>query len=283
MENTISSRKAADILKVNESTIKRWADSGYLKCFKSPGGHRKFKIEDIRDLATDYNLDTEIISPLNVDTKLKVYISQRNTVKLNDLFAKLILAGDLKRSYSLIYTLFMNNFSLAEIFDKIMSTTMADIGNKWSNKTLGVEKEHIASNTAIALLHQFEKNIQTDNQNGKIIICAGLEDELHEIGLLCVKICLEHSGCKVIYPGINLPLKSLKTLLKENKPDVLCISSTYNPGDKKLKKHFEDIKNLCKKSGTKIFTGGVVAKQLIGDNRIIYCKGIEELMKRIDE
>ncbi len=126
MENTISSRKAADILKVNESTIKRWADSGYLKCFKSPGGHRKFKIEDIRDLATDYNLDTEIISPLNVDTKLKVYISQRNTVKLNDLFAKLILAGDLKRSYSLIYTLFMNNFSLAEIFDKIMSTTMTE-------------------------------------------------------------------------------------------------------------------------------------------------------------
>ncbi|MSQ42221.1 MAG: helix-turn-helix domain-containing protein [Dehalococcoidia bacterium] len=34
--------RACEILGVNESTVRRWADSGELRCFRTPGGHRRF-------------------------------------------------------------------------------------------------------------------------------------------------------------------------------------------------------------------------------------------------
>lgn len=47
MSRVYSTRELADLCSVNEWTIKRWADSGRLTCIKTPGGHRKFKMQDV--------------------------------------------------------------------------------------------------------------------------------------------------------------------------------------------------------------------------------------------
>jgi excisionase family DNA binding protein len=39
--------RACEILGVNESTVRRWADSGELRCFRTPGGHRRFAEADL--------------------------------------------------------------------------------------------------------------------------------------------------------------------------------------------------------------------------------------------
>ena len=39
--------RACEILGVNESTVRRWADSGEIRCFRTPGGHRRFAEEDL--------------------------------------------------------------------------------------------------------------------------------------------------------------------------------------------------------------------------------------------
>ena len=42
--------RACEILGVNESTVRRWADSGEIRCFRTPGGHRRFAEEDLLNL-----------------------------------------------------------------------------------------------------------------------------------------------------------------------------------------------------------------------------------------
>ena len=39
--------RACEILGVNESTMRRWADSGQVRCFRTPGGHRRFAEADL--------------------------------------------------------------------------------------------------------------------------------------------------------------------------------------------------------------------------------------------
>ena len=39
--------RACQILGVNESTARRWADSGEIRCFRTPGGHRRFAEGDL--------------------------------------------------------------------------------------------------------------------------------------------------------------------------------------------------------------------------------------------
>ena len=44
--------QACKLLGVNESTLRRWADAGHVRSFRTPGGHRRFSEEDLRALTT---------------------------------------------------------------------------------------------------------------------------------------------------------------------------------------------------------------------------------------
>src|SRR3989441_3049638 len=42
--------QACKLLGVNESTLRRWADAGHVRSFRTPGGHHRFSEEDLRSL-----------------------------------------------------------------------------------------------------------------------------------------------------------------------------------------------------------------------------------------
>jgi excisionase family DNA binding protein len=42
--------EACQLLQVNEATLRRWADRGLVRSYRTPGGHRRFAQEDLRAL-----------------------------------------------------------------------------------------------------------------------------------------------------------------------------------------------------------------------------------------
>ena len=54
-ELLMSSTAAAKFLGVAPSTVKRWADDGRLNCVKTSGGHRRFRMQDLRS----FNIEIE--------------------------------------------------------------------------------------------------------------------------------------------------------------------------------------------------------------------------------
>ena len=42
--------RACEVLGVNESTVRRWADAGQIGCFRTPGGHRRFSERELLEL-----------------------------------------------------------------------------------------------------------------------------------------------------------------------------------------------------------------------------------------
>ena len=51
----VSLRRACDILGVDESTLRRWADSGRLRVYRTPGGHRRFSLTDLESMVAGDN------------------------------------------------------------------------------------------------------------------------------------------------------------------------------------------------------------------------------------
>lgn len=43
----LSLSEASDLLGVHPSTMRRWADAGEISCFRTPGGHRRFRAADL--------------------------------------------------------------------------------------------------------------------------------------------------------------------------------------------------------------------------------------------
>jgi excisionase family DNA binding protein len=46
----VSLGKASRLVGVNETTLRRWADAGQLRSYRTPGGHRRFAEDDLRGL-----------------------------------------------------------------------------------------------------------------------------------------------------------------------------------------------------------------------------------------
>lgn len=51
---------AANLLGVSPSRLRRWADEGRLEVVRTSGGHRRFPIAAVRELAADLGRRTEI-------------------------------------------------------------------------------------------------------------------------------------------------------------------------------------------------------------------------------
>ncbi|HXG35863.1 MAG TPA: helix-turn-helix domain-containing protein [Dehalococcoidia bacterium] len=47
--------EACNLLGVNESTLRRWADAGHIRSFRTPGGHRRFSEEDLRGMTVGHH------------------------------------------------------------------------------------------------------------------------------------------------------------------------------------------------------------------------------------
>lgn len=43
----LSLRAACQLLEVNEATVRQWGDNGYLRVYRTPGGHRRFLRDDV--------------------------------------------------------------------------------------------------------------------------------------------------------------------------------------------------------------------------------------------
>lgn len=72
-----STSELAEILQVDPSTIKRWAETGKLRCFKTPGGHRRFSTSGIREFIAEYHF--EVIDPrptIVTDRDLSAFASE---------------------------------------------------------------------------------------------------------------------------------------------------------------------------------------------------------------
>lgn len=51
----VSLRRACEILGVDESTLRRWADGGRLRVYRTPGGHRRFSLNDLEGMVAGDN------------------------------------------------------------------------------------------------------------------------------------------------------------------------------------------------------------------------------------
>jgi methanogenic corrinoid protein MtbC1 len=78
---------------------------------------------------------------------------------------------------------------------------------------------------------------------------------LHEIGLRSIAFSLRGEGWDVSYIGANTPLDGLQSLIRELKPDLVCLSITHQSNLKSLKE-IRDIGKRIQAYGGKFLVGG---------------------------
>lgn len=236
-QTLLSTKKVAELLNVAETTIKRWADDQTLPCVKTPGGHRKFASNEVLAFAErhHYPLTGLIPPPLTQKhrDRLQLGVRTRDFLLLSQVFLENAMRGERIALYDLLTYVYTHQIPFAQIADKIIRPAMEELGEKWSKGELEVNQEHRASQATLEALLRFGSNLYRKPSHGLSVVASCTEGELHSIGLQCVAYGLESEGWAVHMLGANTPSDSLRSYVKQTRPQVVALSATVGNGKKR--------------------------------------------------
>jgi methanogenic corrinoid protein MtbC1 len=261
----LSTADVSNMFKVNESTVKRWTDKGSLKCIKTPGGHRKYKMKDVVEFMDMYAYDiTELLVPgkeqlSKITVSTDYAILSKDFDALSEIFYNTVLEGNRENTFHLLQILYANRISQIEIFDRILFPTFFKIGMKWMSNELGIEQEHLASNTAMHAILKLQDHINKKPKHGRKALLGCLEDEYHELGITGVNNVLDAHGWTTYYLGANLPTESFVDAIENYLPDIVLVSSMTPKSQRWLIEQCGVLRETTQIIGAKLIVGGIAA------------------------
>ncbi len=274
MRRTIlSTADVARLFSVTETTVKRWADEGTLKCQKTPGGHRKFEIRNVVDFAEKNNFDPAGVLAYAGDKRfsesLQVAILGRDHPALVRMYVERALSPDTTDLFAFLSFLYEHRIPLADIYDLVLRPGMQEIGQLWASGTIGISHEHRASYETMDALAKLQTEICLKPPAGKHVLCACLGEELHEIGLRCASNLFESEGWKVHYLGARTPFDAIIASVREVRPDVVSLSITNAGGAGQIVPELAAIAEAVQATGGRMILGGA------GAARALSASGVE--------
>lgn len=233
----LTTKQAAQLIHVHESSVKRWCREGLLRFDVTEGGHRRIELKNLLDFAANRKLACSLSN--FPDDYREVWQGLRNAQS--------------KRNYDILckraYTWLTNppedlfgpliRFCLEQglpfdaLFDEVIAKSLRQMGKAWQDNKLNIGQEHYATESIRDALHEilFKHRQETLPVNGQEIppkkqlaIIGCNAGNLHDLGAFAIRIMLEKRGWDTIYLGSNVPANDFGVLQARYNAQLVCIS-----------------------------------------------------------
>lgn len=217
----LTTRDVAGLLLVSEATVKRWADDGLLLPQKTVGGHRRFSVQSIARLRREQGMAPDALSPTKRTRKKMV----PGRLPSAESFSELLLSDNEAEATAQLIDAYLQNHALATIFDTTITDAMHRVGDLWFNGTITIADEHLATRVMLSALQKLRGIVVPGQATGLKAVSCGIEGDLHELPIHLAEIIFESEGWDISNLGPNTPLFSLRDMVAQKKPDLVCISA----------------------------------------------------------
>ncbi len=217
----LTTRDVAGLLLVSEATVKRWADDGLLLPQKTVGGHRRFSVQSIARLRREQGMAPDALSPTKRTRKKMV----PGRLPSAESFSELLLSDNEAEATAQLIDAYLQNHALATIFDTTITDAMHRVGDLWFNGTITIADEHLATRVMLNALQKLRGIVVPGQATGLKAVSCGIEGDLHELPIHLAEIIFESEGWDISNLGPNTPLFSLRDMVAQKKPDLVCISA----------------------------------------------------------
>ncbi len=258
--NFLNSIEAAKVLGVNVSSIKRWTDSGKLECIQSAGGHRKFLMTHLVRFIEENNKQASRAHVFPIENESDLEISFR-VLKgdfdfLTDYVLKKSRTSERSAVLKVLSGLYLGQYALHEIYDKLVTPVLQQIGTMWMNDQLSIIEEHIAAQTMREAIARLQGIIKIPDKKEGSAMFINLSSELHDIGLKMSENIMELRGYNTYYSGQMTPFIKMEQLFDKIRPERLYVSSTYVFNRDATQEEVNQLFNICQKFNTSVYVGG---------------------------
>jgi len=138
-----------------------------------------------------------------------------------------LLDGDKVQCTRIVQKLIKDGSDLKEIYLNLFQRSMYRIGVLWEKEKCTVADEHIATKITEGLIDLVSGNFASDKKTGKLALITCIDKEFHELGARMVAGYFEVSGWNTIFAGSNIPEQDILLIIREKKPDIVGISSSF--------------------------------------------------------
>ncbi len=260
MERTLfSTRDLASMLDVNVSTVKRWADSGQLACIKTPGGHRRFRANDVQIFLKDRGIHVESLPDLPTragSSGLETAVRERDWGWLRDQLASSAIAGDTHAIVNMFNAMYASGIHPAVKCDVVIAGALETIGDAWYDREISVADEHLATHAIRYALNEMSARWLPLRQTPYTALCACPSQELHEMACECVRRVLQHEGWNVVMLGANTPTDAIVDAIVHHQPHLVALSATMPPDVPVFSTDVARIVEAASEMGGEVIIGG---------------------------
>lgn len=128
-----------------------------------------------------------------------------------------------RRGLDQIYAQVLEDFGVVEAWADVFVPALKAIGEQWSDGTLGVESEHLASHRLAAGLDEIARaHAPPRNARAPVLLC-GADEDMHELPLLAVEAALAVYGVACHSLGARVPSGALGASVARLDPAVVFL------------------------------------------------------------
>lgn len=250
MSTNLTTKEVARLLQVSEATVKRWADDGLLHSSKTAGGHRRFSTQSIASLRREKGIGTTPALPRQPQK------GRARNLSSSESFIELLLKGDEKEAAAFLIHAYMEGEPLVALFDKTITEAMHEVGERWFRGMITVADEHLATRVVISGLQALRAMVVPAEPTGMRAICCGIDGDLHELPVHLAEMILESEGWKTRNLGPNTPVFSLREMVTQQRPQLVCISARSIADLDRATVEYAQLRKVTAKIGASVVIGG---------------------------
>lgn len=259
---------------VKAHTIRIWEKRyGLLQPNRTDTNIRKYDLENLKKLLNVtflYNEGIKIskIAKLSED-EVQHIIEERAVQKQEDYAMKAFKTAMFDFDYTLFATTFnelSESKSFKDIFTEVFIPLLQDIGMLWQTGTIDPAHERFISELIkqkIIVNISNAQSVQKAERNDLVFSLYLPYEEIHEIGLLYAHYEILAAGFQTIYLGSNIPLPSLKNVLKHHDNIIFVSFFTVKPDKVSIYEYLEEYdKVICNEQKSRLWLMGAKTREI---------------------
>ena len=175
---------------------------------------------------------------------------------LNKLFDS-IVAGRLEPAIEVTHQIIEEKLDIPSVINNYMIKAMEEIGDRFQNHKAYVPELLMAARAMKGSLELLKPHMKGEKiqSAGKIVIGTVFGD-LHDIGKNLVASMFEGCRFDVINLDVNIPNSRFVEIVKQKKPDILCLSALLTTTIVNMKEVINSLKTAGLRNQVKVMVGG---------------------------
>ena len=168
-------------------------------------------------------------------------------------YLSLLLAGERARAVQLIRDAVAGGMTVRDIYLHVFQPVQYEIGRLWQVNRITVAQEHYCTAVTQLAMSQLYPELLSHPPCGRVLVCACIGGDLHEIGSRMIADFFELEGWDTYYLGASTPVPGIVEQVQNRKADLLALSATMTYHLAQMR---ECVAAVRAEGGVRILVGG---------------------------